>query len=473
MCTLGTPEPPKTVYALLHKAKPYWSAKDLCKVHQKLQRVSINDCESLARAVSDGDLNKILSRAGERRLKTSTLAQLRMVLREPYRLLQSGHRETHPLQEKKCYCGTCLKAVMCEQLEHQSPTKSPPSRHEDDTKLSALDVKLQSPAPSRPKHDLIKSKSATHLPALPGHKRSPGRRMSSASGGAPTAAVTAPVLAPPVRMAPPAPVVPIHVRSQHQLQTQTLANFGSDAFSLGSGIFAAAMNAIQLPDESGSSWVSGTTDHFGDDPTCKSPSKAPHFADASWFNGLANTSIKTAPTPLEPRSLVRYASSNNTMGNTSATSRSYTSFGDDPVSVSPSEDPSSISSGLRPTALTRAASNDRVREMSAVKAGSFGSFFVGGDSQADGWEPDMEEGDEMKMHDADMPEFEDRYTLGSVEQPAFRIPAPLGKRATSPEISVPVAPRPAPQPKPPAADVNRRAGELRIRQRHNIIRAYG
>jgi len=79
------PPPTGTLYSVLQKAKPGWSNKDLLKVYQKLQKVSITDGESLARAVSEGSLNNILAEAGEKRLKTSTLQLLRLASRDPAR----------------------------------------------------------------------------------------------------------------------------------------------------------------------------------------------------------------------------------------------------------------------------------------------------------------------------------------------------------------------------------------------------
>ncbi|CAK9092265.1 unnamed protein product [Durusdinium trenchii] len=104
--------PTSGLYALLQKARPGWSSKDLLKVYQKLQKVSITDGESLARAVSEGSLNQVLAAAGERKLKPSTLQLLRLASRDPTR----GHREAvrvEPLQPKRCFCGSCIRVPLC------------------------------------------------------------------------------------------------------------------------------------------------------------------------------------------------------------------------------------------------------------------------------------------------------------------------------------------------------------------------
>ncbi|CAE7565338.1 unnamed protein product [Symbiodinium sp. CCMP2592] len=85
MVVVTPSQPPATVYALLQKAKPSWSAKDLQRVYQKLQKVAITDGESLARSISEGSLNPTLAAAGERKLKSSTLAFLRLAVRDPVR----------------------------------------------------------------------------------------------------------------------------------------------------------------------------------------------------------------------------------------------------------------------------------------------------------------------------------------------------------------------------------------------------
>eukprot|EP00913_Durusdinium_trenchii_P035695 g33400.t1 len=95
--------PTSGLYALLQKARPGWSSKDLLKVYQKLQKVSIT--EPLA-------LESFLAAAGERKLKPSTLQLLRLASRDPTR----GHREAvrvEPLQPKRCFCGSCIRVPLC------------------------------------------------------------------------------------------------------------------------------------------------------------------------------------------------------------------------------------------------------------------------------------------------------------------------------------------------------------------------
>ncbi|CAE8587598.1 unnamed protein product, partial [Polarella glacialis] len=111
-----------SVYALLQKAKPYWSSEDLCKVHGKLAKVNVTDAESLARAVLEGGLNASLSAAGEKKLKSSTLAQLKMIVREPCRAKQLEDESSQPIAKRRCFCGNCLLgAPTCEKTESLAP----------------------------------------------------------------------------------------------------------------------------------------------------------------------------------------------------------------------------------------------------------------------------------------------------------------------------------------------------------------
>lgn len=95
-----------TVYALLQKAKPYWSTRDLGRVYAKLQKVSITDIDSLGRAVSEGYLNRVLIAAGERKLKSSTLANLKIAVREPYRSTKREQEEKSLLAVRSCFNGS-------------------------------------------------------------------------------------------------------------------------------------------------------------------------------------------------------------------------------------------------------------------------------------------------------------------------------------------------------------------------------
>jgi len=99
MVVVTPSQPPATVYALLQKAKPSWSAKDLQRVYQKLQKVAITDSESLARSISEGSLNPTLAAAGERKLKSSTLAFLRLAVRDPVRTPKESVDERNARQQ--------------------------------------------------------------------------------------------------------------------------------------------------------------------------------------------------------------------------------------------------------------------------------------------------------------------------------------------------------------------------------------
>lgn len=104
----------ESVYTILQKAKPTWSAAELCKIHAKLRKVNVTDVDVLEQVVSDGRLNRMLSTAGERQLKASTLQQLRYVLRprnrEPFGDLVAS---SLPQQNRRCYCSGCLIDEEC------------------------------------------------------------------------------------------------------------------------------------------------------------------------------------------------------------------------------------------------------------------------------------------------------------------------------------------------------------------------
>eukprot|EP00929_Paragymnodinium_shiwhaense_P045064 TRINITY_DN23070_c0_g1_i3.p1 TRINITY_DN23070_c0_g1~~TRINITY_DN23070_c0_g1_i3.p1 ORF type:complete len:656 (+),score=140.92 TRINITY_DN23070_c0_g1_i3:149-2116(+) len=106
-----------SVFCLLKKAKPRWREEELWKVHCKLGKVGVTDVDALGRVVADGSLNAMLSNAGERRLKGSTLSQLSYVTR-PYRC----HRAPAPpplggteedSEARSCHCGQCLNGPAC------------------------------------------------------------------------------------------------------------------------------------------------------------------------------------------------------------------------------------------------------------------------------------------------------------------------------------------------------------------------
>lgn len=99
---------PCTLYGVLQKAQPRWSNQDLLKVHEKLHKVSITDPVKLARAISEGYLNSALGSAGERKLKSSTVTKLKIVLREPLQNL-----EAEPSRPRKCFCSNCLSCGGC------------------------------------------------------------------------------------------------------------------------------------------------------------------------------------------------------------------------------------------------------------------------------------------------------------------------------------------------------------------------
>ncbi|CAK0792332.1 unnamed protein product [Prorocentrum cordatum] len=88
---MSMPGDATSLYSLLHKAKPLWSGQDLDlrRVHEKLGKIDVRDAESLGLAVSEGRLNAALASAGERRLKSSTVAQLRVAVRDIHKAKQA------------------------------------------------------------------------------------------------------------------------------------------------------------------------------------------------------------------------------------------------------------------------------------------------------------------------------------------------------------------------------------------------
>lgn len=84
-----------SLYHILSKANPFWSRDDLHKVHGKLVRVDISDAESLGRAVSEGRLNASLSAVGERRFKSSTVTQLKILVRDAHKQAVAADFKKH------------------------------------------------------------------------------------------------------------------------------------------------------------------------------------------------------------------------------------------------------------------------------------------------------------------------------------------------------------------------------------------
>ncbi|CAK0815115.1 unnamed protein product [Prorocentrum cordatum] len=101
------PDDADSLYSLLRKAKPVWSGQELRRVHEKLGRVDIRDAESLGRAVCEGRLNAALASAGERRLKSSTVTQLKVLVRDVHRAKQAEQESESITGLRRCYCGDC------------------------------------------------------------------------------------------------------------------------------------------------------------------------------------------------------------------------------------------------------------------------------------------------------------------------------------------------------------------------------
>lgn len=100
---------PPSLYSILTRARPTWSNDDLCRVHEKLQKAGITDLGSLSRAISNGSLNNALAALGEKKLKSSTVQQLKLVVRQ---LRQKQEEEPlHPLILRRCYCDKCLVEI--------------------------------------------------------------------------------------------------------------------------------------------------------------------------------------------------------------------------------------------------------------------------------------------------------------------------------------------------------------------------
>jgi len=125
------PPPTGTLYSVLQKAKPGWSSKDLLKVYQKLQKVSITDGESLARAVSEGSLNNILAEAGEKRLKTSTLQLLRLASRDPARSKANDFEELEPHFRVPCQQHNDVLSMKLPSIRSLGPPPLMPSKRGD------------------------------------------------------------------------------------------------------------------------------------------------------------------------------------------------------------------------------------------------------------------------------------------------------------------------------------------------------
>lgn len=97
-----------SLFGVLQKAQPRWSISDICRVQEKLHKVNIVDLQTLGNAVMEGSLNSSLGALGERRLKQSTLAQLRIQVRGPYRAAQLAQETVSTNATRSCFCGKCL-----------------------------------------------------------------------------------------------------------------------------------------------------------------------------------------------------------------------------------------------------------------------------------------------------------------------------------------------------------------------------
>lgn len=97
-----------SLFGVLQKAQPRWSLADVCRVQEKLNKMNVNDVQSLGKAVMEGYLNAQLSALGERRLKPSTLAQLKIQVRRPYRAAQLSQETISTTASRSCFCGKCV-----------------------------------------------------------------------------------------------------------------------------------------------------------------------------------------------------------------------------------------------------------------------------------------------------------------------------------------------------------------------------
>jgi hypothetical protein len=97
-----------SLFGILQKAQPRWSTADVCKVQEKLHKVNVTDVESLGQAIMEGSLNTQLGALGERKLKASTLAQLKIQVRTPFRAARLAQETISTNATRSCFCGKCL-----------------------------------------------------------------------------------------------------------------------------------------------------------------------------------------------------------------------------------------------------------------------------------------------------------------------------------------------------------------------------
>lgn len=116
-----------SLYSLLKKAKPRWANEDVCRVRSKLHKVNITDAKSLSKAVFEGSLNAHLQAAGERRLKSSTLAQLKIQVRGPYKAAQLAEEKVSSSRTRRCFCNECLldTTAICKPSSNTTPDVNP------------------------------------------------------------------------------------------------------------------------------------------------------------------------------------------------------------------------------------------------------------------------------------------------------------------------------------------------------------
>jgi len=138
-----------SLYGLLHKAKPLWSGQELRKVHEKLSRVDIRDAESLGRAVCEGRLNAALASAGERRLKSSTVTQLKVLVRDIHKANQAEQECASIMGLRRCYCGVCQ---YCAQAHEPRPLQHSRTQGALPHALSVWPTVPAKAAPSRSLH---------------------------------------------------------------------------------------------------------------------------------------------------------------------------------------------------------------------------------------------------------------------------------------------------------------------------------
>lgn len=153
-----------SLYSILTRARPTWSNDDLCRVHEKMKKAGITDLGSLSRAISEGSLNNALATLGERKLKSSTLQQLKLVVRQ---LRQKQDEEPlHPLILRHCYCDKCLvepsRSSCCEMLNSPSKPVTPQQKPGFNGKLAVLPRLLA----GKSKSEAALPKDRTLLPQL-------------------------------------------------------------------------------------------------------------------------------------------------------------------------------------------------------------------------------------------------------------------------------------------------------------------